>query len=361
MIDKGIPIRNVYHMVCYAWGVARWGKEADLEWESMGTLDDLLCSLLSAGVDHLRRTGFHKEYRSEAGELSTVRGKLDVLRSSRPEMRLRKRVLCEYDEYDADNQFNRILLATLRSMHRCTRDGKMRKRLSRQLPYFAGVSEMRISPESFSSLCYDRNNASYRLLIDACELYWSDKMANESSGEHRFVRLSEDTRMEKVFEKFLLNFYIRNRPDLKTNADSFVWRLSRDAEYPDLLERLNTDIVIRDQSRRKMLIIDAKYYAKAAETRYGVAKIRNSHVEQVYAYMRNHPDAEEYEVQGMLIYPRAGRDVHCTFPLEGGDVAVHTIDLGKDWVEIEWELLSYLSLVGFELGSISPNICRGLP
>ncbi len=345
MIDKGIPIKNVYHMVCYAWDQARMGPEADLDRESLDTLDDLLCCLVEAGVGHLRRTGFHKEYRSETGELPTVRGKVDVLRSSRPEMRLRKRVLCEYDEYDADNQFNRILLATLRSMHRCTGDGKMRKRLSRQLSYFAGVSEMRISPGSFSSLCYDRNNASYRLLMDACELYWSDKMANESSGELRFVRLSEDTRMEKVFEKFLLNFYIRNRPDLKTNADSFVWRLSGDAEYPDLLERLNTDIVIKDQSRRKMLIIDAKYYAKAAETRYGVAKIRNSHVEQVYAYMRNHPDSGEYDVQGMLIYPRAGRDVHCTFPLEGGDVTVHTLDLGKDWREIEGELMAYLSTV----------------
>lgn len=348
MIDKGIPIKNVYHMVCYAWDQARIGPEVDLDRESLDTLDDLLCCLVESGVGHLRRTGFHKEYRSETGELPTIRGKVDVLRSSRPEMRLRKRVLCEYDEYDADNQFNRILLATLRSMHKYIGDREMRKKLSRQLPYFAGVSEMRISLESFSSLCYDRNNASYRLLMEACELYWSDKMANESSGEHRFVRLAEDTRMEKVFEKFLLNFYIRNRPDLKTNADSFGWRLSGDAEYPELLERLNTDIVIKDQVRRKMLIIDAKYYAKAAESRYGVAKIRNSHVEQVYAYMRNHPDAGEYDVQGMLIYPRAGRDMHCTFPLEGGDVAVHTLNLGKDWREIERDLMSYLSASGFE-------------
>ncbi len=349
MIDKGIPIRNVYHMVCYAWDQAKTGPEADLGREQLDSLDDLLCCLAEAGARHLIRTGFHREYRTEAGELPTVRGKADALRSSMPGARMRKRVHCEYDEYDADNTFNRVLLATLRSMRRCTEDGKMRKMLSGLLPYFAGVSEIRISPESFSSLRYDRNNASYRLLMGACELYWSDKMANESSGKHRFAKLSEDTRMEKVFERFLLNFYVRNRPDLKVNADSFGWRLSVGGEYPEMLERLSTDITIRDPARRRMLIVDAKYYAKALEPRYGAEKVRNSHVEQVYAYMRNHPDAGEYEVRGMLIYPRAGRDVHCTFPLEGGDVTVNTIDLGKDWREIEEELMAYL--VRYESGN----------
>ena len=332
-------------MLCYAWDHFNKGSEIDLDWESMETLDDLLCMLMIELVDDLRKRGFHREYRSEKGELSTVRGRIDILESSKPSMKLKKRVVCEYDEYDMDNRFNRILISTISSMYRCSEDRRTKKELSRLIPYFVNVTRIRVTGDSFHSLIYDRNNVTYRLLMGICELYWSDKMTDESKGKHHFISLSEDSRMERIYEKFLLNFYKAKRKDLEVKSDLFRWKLCGDAPYPELLETLQTDIVLKDKANRKMLIIDAKYYRDTLVTNHGKATVRNSHVAQVYAYMMNHQDSGSYSVQGMLIYPFSGKEVHSTFPLDRGDITVHTVNLGKEWNLIEEELLSFLEVL----------------
>ena len=331
-------------MLCYAWGYTGNGVDVDLGWESMETLDDLLCSIMVAGVDNLRMRGFHRAYRQETSELPTIKGRVDVFGSSKPSVKIRKVAVCEYDEYDMDNQFNRILISTILSMHKCTEISGLRKQLSRQIPYFNDVSIIRISSASFRSLVFDRNNATYRLLMNVCELYWSDKMSAETDGNHRFRDFSDDMRMDRIFEKFLLNFYMRHRRDLKVKVDRFKWRTSGEG-YPDYLEYLLTDIVIKDPVRKRMLIIDAKYYGSTLVSRHQRVSVRNSHVAQVFAYMKNHPDSGEYSTQGMLIYLLSDQEVHVTFPLEGGPITVNTIDLGKDWRIIEEELLSYLDVM----------------
>ena len=67
--------------------------------------------------------------------------------------------------------------------------------------------------------------------------------------------------------------------------------------------------------------------------------------DRVYAYMMNHQDSGSYSVQGMLIYPFSGKEVHSTFPLDRGDITVHTVNLGKEWNLIEEELLSFLEVL----------------
>lgn len=345
MIDKGISIKNIYHMLCYYWE-DRWkGFESFHEWDSIKTIDDLLSSLLVSGIDYLYKRGFHKTYNQRTEELSMIRGKINILESSRPEMKLKKKVICEYDDYNTDNLYNRILLSTIISMRKTTESKDVRKALSREAILFKDITPIEVNQNSFNLLTYDRNNIGYRMLLKVCELYWSDKISTEEEGKHKFIDFYNDKKLSKLFEKFLLNFYLRHFPELKPKVSEYYWKTSDGSDRPPLMEVLKTDITLTDTKNKRILIIDAKYYSKAIEKTEYASGIRNWHIAQVYAYIHNHPDYGSSFIQGMLIYPRSEADLHIVFPLEGGPIYINTIDLNKDWMEVEDQLKSFISVM----------------
>ena len=345
MIDKNIPIKNIYHMLCYYWE-DRWkGFESYHDWDSIKTLDDFLSSLLVSGIDYLYRRGFHRTYNLCTDELPTIRGKVNIIESSKPTLKIRKKVVCDFDDYNADNLFNRIILSTLLSMKKTSENKGMYKELTRKALLFKDIQPIEVTKESFNTLTYDRNNMGYRMLLKLCEFYWSNKMSTEDKGKHKFVDFNNDNRLEKLFEKFLLKFYDKHFHQFNPKASSYSWKLSSSSNHYEYLERLKTDITLTNNENKHILIIDGKYYAKTlVESKYG-SGIRNDHVAQVYAYIHNHPNYGNSFIQGMLIYPRSDIELHTVFPLEGGYIYINTVDLSKDWMEVENQLKSFISVM----------------
>lgn len=345
MIDKGIPIKNIYHMLCYYWE-GRWrGFESFHNWDSIKSLHDLLPSLLITGVDYLYKRGFHKTYNNCSEELSTIRGKVNILDSSKPSMKFKKKVICDYDDYNADNVYNRIILSTIISMRKTTSNGDIRKALAREILLFKGVTIVEITRDSFNVLAYDRNNIGYRMLLKLCEFYWLDKISNEDKGKHKFIDVNNEETFEKLFEKFLLNFYCKHYHNLEPNAKRFDWKLSKDHDKPSTIEKLITDVTLTDKKNNRVLIIDAKYNTDVLENTRFSSGIRNGHVAQVYAYIHNHPDYGNSSIYGMLIYPQSNIELHTVFPLEDGHIYINTLDLNREWEEIEDQLRSFIKVI----------------
>lgn len=340
MIDKGIPIRNIYHMLCYAWNHANLDEEVEYDWESMDNIDDLLSHMMVEGMDYLRRKGFFRSYRTEESELSRVRGRIDIVKTSMPCYQMKKRAHCIYDEYDMDNQFNRILVSTMLSMAK-TAPRETSKKLNGLIPYFSKVSTIRIDSRSFDRLDYDRFNSSYHLLMNICELYWYDKMSTEKLGEKTFLSISDSVTLHRIFEKFLLNYYSKHYPGYRPESGKFDWILEEGSDSPAYIQKLIPDIIMTNKRTRTILIVDAKYYSETLTTKHDKESIRNAHVAQVYAYMHNYPDNQKYSMKGMLIYPEI-KTVIEDFPLKDGPIFVRTINLNKDWKDIEDDLDSYI-------------------
>lgn len=343
MIDKGIPIRNIYHMLCYAWEHANLDSEVEYDWESMDNIDDLLSVMMIEGVDHLCKKGFFRSYHMEQDELATIRGRVDIVKTSMPTLKMKKKAFCQYDEYNMDNQFNRILKSTMISMAESA-SRKVSKKLHILIPYFSTVSTIRIDIHSFDRLDYDRFNSSYRLMMNICELYWEDKMSSEHQGEKKFLSIEDDETLHKIFEKFLLKYYAKKFPEYKPKCREFDWILEEGSTAPSYLQKLIPDIVLTNNSGKTILIIDAKYYAETLKTKHDKETIRNSHIMQVYAYMHNYPDKQDYKMKGMLIYPEI-RSVNEDFPLKDGPISIRTINLNQDWRDIENDLNEIVQVI----------------
>jgi hypothetical protein len=75
-----------------------------------------------------------------------------------------------------------------------------------------------------------------------------------------------------------------------------------------------------------------------AQSRYG-ERVRSQHLYQLITYLQHermrHP---KKALSGMLIYPDVGRSLRLRYRLLGIPVLISTVDLGREWPEIEAEL-----------------------
>src|SRR5215208_3199534 len=119
--EYGIPIRNLWHMLLYAWNEAplndlrNWALQ-DSFVENAPTLDALLASVLIRLMQQRLRIGLGHEYTSEAGTLHGIRGRIQFGESIRQHALERGQVTCESQAYPATaprNQFVRSTIARL--------------------------------------------------------------------------------------------------------------------------------------------------------------------------------------------------------------------------------------------------------
>ena len=73
---------------------------------------------------------------------------------------------------------------------------------------------------------------------------------------------------------------------------------------------------------RPLLVLDTKYANPERQTQYGTRSYRNNDLYQIAFY------ANEYGCPGLLVYPKAERDVDVTFQAGREHCTIATVDLG---------------------------------
>ena len=86
-------------------------------------------------------------------------------------------------------------------------------------------------------------------------------------------------------------------------------------------------------------------YAEALTTRYGVRKLRPSHLYQILAYLRNREATADAgpRHEGMLLYPVVDAPLAVDVCLEGFSVRARGIDLAQDWRGIHVNMLALIA------------------
>ena len=113
----------------------------------------------------------------------------------------------------------------------------------------------------------------------------------------------DERRMHRLYEKFILEYFRREHPELTANASQIPWQL--DDGFGDMLPVMQTDIMLTKDE--KTLIIDAKYYAHTMQRQYDKNTLHSGNLYQIFTYVKN-KEAElagqPHEVSGMLLYAR---------------------------------------------------------
>jgi 5-methylcytosine-specific restriction enzyme subunit McrC len=175
--------------------------------------------------------------------------------------------------------------------------------------------------------------------MQICEFVVWLLMPDARGAGARFQRvLDDEVRMSAVFENFLRNFCKLNCTEYRVGAENLEWDVS-EATEEDLvfLPRMRTDITLRHPDHT--IIVDAKFYAKALDQSLYGERVHSQHLYQLITYLQHECVRQKGRgLSGMLIYSDVGRSLRLRYRLLGISVLVATVDLGKEWHDIEVEL-----------------------
>lgn len=347
MTSPKIPIKNIYHMLCYAWNELESSDEILVGSNKFDNIYNLLARIYINGVSTLIKRGLNKYYIREDEDLPTIKGKIDITGSIKVQSQINGRMICQYDDFSKDIILNKIVKTTIDIFIKSSYlDDSLKNQLTKLRLYFSDIYNIKLSKHLFSTLRYNRNNHHYRMLINISELIYEGLITNEEDGDMRFSDFVRDRKMAKLYEKFILNFYKSKLGSKKYNvhAPKINWDLDESVKESDLslLPEMRTDIVIENKIKNTQLIIDTKFYSKTLVSNNwsDLEKIRTGHLYQIYAYVNNSKFIGE--IQGILLYPTIKQELNAIFPIGGKNIGVKTINLNSEWENIEGRLIELI-------------------
>ena len=165
-----IKIQNVYYMLAYVYQVLRDNGYTYLSSEEFDNMQNLLAAILSKGLANQIKRGLGREYIVQNELLVSPRGKINVTDTIK-RAPFERKVSCEFDEFSENSYFNRILKSTAVLMiHSEDVDVKIKKAIKRSLLFLEKVDCIPVSDIRWDVLNFDRNNASYKMLLNICYL-----------------------------------------------------------------------------------------------------------------------------------------------------------------------------------------------
>lgn len=340
--DKSIFIKNVYNMLSYAFQDLRPDREDDVAGEDFERIHDLFASILSKGIARQLKQGLYREYVNHVEDLPVLRGKVEMAGTIRNRLARNRRMSCEYDELSEDNLLNQILKTTAMLLLRHGDvSAEHRDELKKRMLFFATVSEVEPAGIRWSSIRFTRNNQSYRMLLSVCQLVIDGMLLTDERGELHLMTYIKPQYMERLYEKFILEYYRKECGLAQASSPQIKWAL--DGGMGTMLPTMQSDIVLSRGGT--VLIIDAKYYTHTLQTReaYDSATIHSNNLYQIFTYVKN-KEAElaggPHEVSGMLLYAKTDEETQPdgVYQMSGNQISVRTLDLNLPFEQIAAQL-----------------------
>lgn len=338
--DKSIFIKNIYYMLSYAFKFLEQGVYEDVSAENFDNIHDLFAAILSKGIGKQLKQGLYREYISRNDDLGVLRGKINMHGTIHNKLAGKKMLSCEYDELSENNIFNKILKTTAVILIRNENvNSEYKNTLKKEMLFFSEVDTVDPASVRWSDIVFQRNNMGYRILISICRLVIEGMLMTTERGEYKLASFIDEQRMERLYEKFILEYYKKECPYVTASASQIQWAL--DDEKGTFLPLMQSDIMLTKGN--DVLIIDAKYYTHTMQTRYDTQTLYSENLYQIFTYVKNKDAAfgdEPHTVSGLLLYAAADEAVQPDndYEMSGNKIGVHTLDLNKDFSEISERL-----------------------
>ncbi|NLL75670.1 MAG: 5-methylcytosine-specific restriction endonuclease system specificity protein McrC [Clostridiales bacterium] len=335
--DKGILIKNIYYMLTYAFQSLRQSNFGKVAAEEFENIHDMFAAILGKGVASQLKQGLYREYILQEEELSVLRGKLNIQGTIRNKIQHKQKLSCEYDELSENNLLNQILKTTMQVLVRQkTVKQEHKVVLKKNLVFFDNVDVIEPGQIKWDRIRYQKNNQSYRMLMNVCYLVITGLILSTDKGEVKLATFLDDRAMHSLYEKFILEYYRYHHPEYKANPDTIPWDI--DDGMIEFLPAMVTDITLKYGGRT--LIIDAKYYAHTMQSQYDVQSIHSGNLYQVFTYVKNLDKNNTGNVAGMLLYAKTQEQItpNNKYSMGGNTIWVKTLDLNLPFSQIAEQL-----------------------
>jgi len=326
-------------MLAYAFRVLNEKGYGKIATENFNHMAELCAAILSKGISNQIKRGLGREYIRKRDSLSSPHGKMNITASVKQQSLLQKRLICEFDEFSENAYMNQILKTTAWVLIRSADVSFERKRaLKKLMLYFQKIDILEPQVICWSGICYHRNNATYKMLINICYLVIHGLLLSEQTGEQKLSEYADDQSMHRLYEKFILEYYRYHYPELKASSSYIEWDM--EGNMINFLPAMKTDITL--QYKNDVLIIDAKYYQKTMQlnTLYDSRTLHSHNLYQIFTYVKNKEAKTVGAVSGALLYAKTDEVItpNEDYVISGNRISIKTLDLNADFSAIKMQL-----------------------
>ena len=176
------------------------------------------------------------------------------------------------------------------------------------------------------------------MLMNICYFILDGMLMTTESGVYKMATFS-DEHMNRLFEKFVLEYYRVHHRELSAHPDHIEWDIAdRETAAIDFLPEMKTDITLHKGNRT--LIIDTKYYGKMMQEQFDKQTIHSGNLYQIFTYVKNMDKDNTGDVSGMLLYARTQEEIAPDLDATFGKnrIMVRTLDLNCDFKSIKEQL-----------------------
>lgn len=333
-----IYIKNIYYMLSYAFKVLTEKSFKKIEAESFENVSELLSEILAIGVSSQIKQGLVRDYIDIRETTSSIKGKINITQSINEQSFIKGQLNCTYDEFSINCYLNQIIKSTMNLLVKSNISKARKKKLKNLLMYFREVDLVDLKSINWK-IRFDRNNQTYKMLINICYLIINGLIHSEKSGQMKLMNFLDNQQMSTLYEKFLLNYYKKEHPEIKTHAPQIDWQI--DEGWDVMLPKMKTDVTL--EYGDKILIIDAKFYSQNTSENFGKNIHRTENLYQIFTYVKNKEaeiQGKGIEVSGMLLYARTNDRIQpdSDYVMSGNNISVKTLDLNQDFELIKKQL-----------------------
>lgn len=333
-------------MLSYAYSEIIYDQFKSIETETFEHIDDLLSTVLVKALNTQLKKGLYRSYNGRVEDIATIRGKINLTGTLHNRVACKNLVCCDYDEMSCNNMFNSIIKTTLQHFFYSPNIKKSTKSEIRNLlSYFSDIEVVIPHLIKWNYISFQRNNISYKFLLNICYFALNHYLPTEQSGDFSFQTIS-DSNLNRLYEKFVLNYYIKHHPNLHARAERIQWNLDNDYDnQTTFLPSMKSDIMLSYNGR--ILIIDTKFYGKMTQNHFNKSSIHSANLYQIFTYVKNVDSNHSKSVIGMLLYAKTSEEVipNLDAKFDGNRILVSTLDLNQNFDNIKRQLDSIADIL----------------
>ena len=295
---------------------------------------NLLSAILDKGVTQLIKRGVRNDYIPTIESTGSPVGKINIAESIKSQYAVTHRLVCEHEEFVSDILLNQIIKAAIKvAISSKEVDSAIKKNLRRNLFHFHSISDINPKSIKWSQIRYDRNNASYKMLVNICYLLITGLLQSEEEGSMKLANIIDDQKMHRLYERFILEYYKRHYPIFHVSAAKILWNTQD--EGVAFLPTMKSDVTIKYGDLT--LVVDAKYYSKTMQVgQFGNATMNSGNIYQIFTYVKNMDVENSGKVSGVLLYAKTDEAVvpDQEVTLAGNKFIMTTLDLNQPFENI---------------------------
>lgn len=348
-----IPVRNIWLLLLYASSLYQElppTRRVAVE-DAPDDIPNLAAEILTCAVARRLRRNLSHDYQRRQADLNRMRGRINLLRTERRQLRQRGRIACTFDELTVDTPRNRYVKAALRKLAGVVKDPELSRRCRTWAGNLerAGVTDPlhHLGRPERPSLRDVRADADDRQMLAAAQLAFDLSIPTEDAGRSTLAMPNKEQRWaRRLFEYAVAGFYqatLSLQGWRVRHGVSLSWQKDTETSgIRDILPGMIADIVLENRPKQQRIIIDTKFTSVVTPGQYDNRRLHSSHIYQLYAYLRsqeNPADPLSYQTSGVLLYPAIDCDVDEAAIIQGHEIRFATVNLTADSPVIRQRLL----------------------